>query len=284
MHLERNQADKAATERVNSSVASSARLPPEVAPEEAIAAVMCALVDRLTAGEAHYLFEALPASMRSTFATCVRHRTGKLTLKLNRTEFLERVAEHLGVTPSHAEIVCEAVFDAVRSELPDQLVGDIAHQLPRGLQELWLAGLGPELRPWEATLSAEDARCVVEDEIQEQVPLPDEVSSSDAFAAVMCVLSQRVSAGEARDLLAGLPVTMRGLVDRCARHRSEEAEVFGREELLRRVADHLKLDANSVAPIVRAVFSAAKRVLPEKAVFDIGSQLPLDLRELWERA
>ncbi len=284
MFLERTQADEAATERVTSAVASSARLPPEVLAEDAIASVMCALVDRLTAGETHHLFEALPSSMRSLFATCVRHRGGQPTMKLDRAAFLERVAEHLGVTPAHAEIVCETVFDAVRNELPDELVGDIAHQLPRGLQELWLSGPRIESRPAEATLSAVDARRMALEAIDDSVALPEGVMSADAFAAVMCSLSQRVSGGEARELVLGLPETMRGLVDRCALHREEEADVFGHDELLRRVAVHLQLDPGSVEPIVRAVFAAVKRVLPEKATFDIGSQLPLDLRDLWERA
>ncbi len=283
MHLERNQADQAATDRVRSSIASNARLPSELAPEDAISAVMCALVDRLTAGEAHYLFDALPASMRSLFATCVRHRTGQPTMKLDRVDFLERVAEHLGVTPAHAEIICEVVFEAVRCELPDKLADDVAHQLPRGLQELWLVRrMRVEAPPAEATLAADEARRAIEEEIAAKAPLPAGVTSGDAFSAVMCALSQRVSRGEARELVLGLPETMRGLLERCAAHRSEESDVFGRDELLRRVALHLQLDPAEVEPIARAVFTAVKRILPEKAAFDIGSQLPVDLRELWE--
>jgi len=284
MHLEGNQVDQAAMERVRSSLSSSARLPADLAPDDAIAAVMCALVDRLTAGETHHLFEALPGSLRSLFATCVRHRIGQPTTKLDHVDFLERVAEHLAVTPAHAEIICEAVFDSVRNELPDKLVGNIAHQLPRGLQELWLSGRRIEAMPVEATLSAEEARRAVEEEIAERTRLPEGVTSCDAFSAVMCTLAQRVSGGEARELLLGLPATMRGLVERCARHRSEESDVFGREELLRRVAIHLRTEPAGAEPIVCAVFGAVKRVLPGKATFDIGSQLPVDLRELWEGA
>ena len=263
---------------------SSARLPSDVAPEDAISAVMCALVDRLTAGQAHHLFDALPAPMRSLFTTCVRHRTGQPTMKLDRVDFLERVAEHLGVTPAHAEIICEAVFEAVRCELPDKLAADVAQQLPRGLQELWLARRRVEAPPAEATLPADEARSAIAAEIAENTQLPAGVTSGDAFSAVMCALSQRVSRGQARELVLGLPETMRGLVDRCALHRSEESDVFGRDELLRRVAAHLQLELSEAEPVVRAVFTAAKRILPEKATIDIGSQLPVDLRDLWEDA
>ncbi len=282
MHLERSIADRAATERVQRSVAGSARLPRDLAPEDAIAAVMCALMDRLTAGEAHHLLDAMPASMRPFFSTCVRHRVGQPAQRLDRVAFLERVAEHLGVTPSHAELVCEVVFDAVRSELPDKLVDDVAHQLPRGLQQLWLAGPRFESPPEEATLSAEDARLAIEEEIERSVALPSGVTSIDAFSAVMCTLAARVSGGEARELAAGLPATLRGVVERCSLHRAEESEVFDRDELLRRVAAHLSLEPAEVEPIVRAVWGAASRVLPEKATRDVASQLPVDLRALWD--
>ncbi|MBX3207749.1 MAG: DUF2267 domain-containing protein [Labilithrix sp.] len=282
MHLERTVADQAATDRVQRGVADNARLPRELAAEDAITAVMCALMDRLTAGEAHYLIEAMPASMRPFFATCVRHRAGQPTMRIDHVEFLERVAEHLGVTPAHAELVCEVVFDAVRSELPDKLVDDVAHQLPRGLQQLWLAGPRIEPLPEEATLSSQDARLAIEEEIERSVALPAGIGSMEAFSAVMCALVARVSGGEARELAAGLPVTLRGLVERDAKDRAEEPEVFECDELLRRVATHLSLDPAEVEPIVRAVFGAVRRVLPEKATSDVASQLPVSLRELWE--
>src|SRR5687767_12208699 len=98
------------------SVASAARLPATLAADDAIAAVMCTLTSRITAGEAHELLEALPRTVRSFFEICVIHREGLPTLKLDRAEFLDRVAEHLGVTPAHAELVCAVVFDAIRSE------------------------------------------------------------------------------------------------------------------------------------------------------------------------
>jgi uncharacterized protein (DUF2267 family) len=284
MHLERSAADQLATDRVRRTVAASARLPADLVADDAIAAVMCTLMDRLTAGEAHHVIDALPVSMRPLFAACVRHRIGQPTLKLDHVEFLRRVAEHLGVTPAHAELVCEVVFEAVRSELSDKLVDDVAHQLPRGLQELWLAGPRVEPPAEEAILSSDDARLAVEEEIERSVALPPGVTSAAAFSAVMCALAARISGGETRELAFGLPMTLRGLVDRCTRHRAEEGEVFGHEELLRRVATHLLLEPSDAEPITRAVFRATKRVLPERVTVDIASQLPVDLRALWEGA
>jgi len=284
MHLDRSIADQTATDRVRGIVAKNAQLPRDLAAGDAIAAVMCTLMDRLTSGEVHHVVEALPASMRPLFATCVRHRTGKPTMRFDRVEFLARVAEHLDVTPAHAELVCEVVFEAVRSELPDKLVDDVAHQLPHGLQQLWLSGMRFEPPPEEVTLSSRDARLAIEEEIERSVSLPPGITSMNAFSAVMCVLAARVSGGEARELSLGLPDTLRGLVKRCSLHRAEESETFDREELLRRVGAHLAIEPSDAEPIVRAVFKAAKRVLPEKAVDDVGSQLPVPLRELWQGA
>ena len=50
-------------------------------------------------------------------------------------------------------------------------------------------------------------------------------------------LAQRLSGGEARDLVESLPEGLRARVDVCAGHRDERGEVFDRAEFLRRVAD-----------------------------------------------
>ncbi|MDF2694817.1 MAG: hypothetical protein K0S65_3200, partial [Labilithrix sp.] len=266
------------------AVAATARLPRDLTAEDAVTAVMCTLVDRLTAGEVHNLVLALPPSISPLFTTCVRHRIGQPTTKLDRVEFLRRVAEHLAVTPAHAELVCELVFDAVRSELPDKLVDDIAHQLPKGLQELWLSGPRLEPVPEEATLGAADARLAIEEEIERATSLPESVTSDDAFSAVMGALAARLSGGEVRELSCGLPDTLRVLFDRVCEGRREEGEVYGRDELVRRAARELHVEADVALPIVRAVFRATKRILPGKATFDVTSQLPVDIRALWEEA
>jgi uncharacterized protein (DUF2267 family) len=112
---------------------------------------------------------------------------------------------------------------------------------------------------------------------------PD-VTAADAFTAVMCVFSRRLSGGEARDLLLSRPQSLRRLVDRCMVHRPEPCDVFDRDELLREVARHLHVDAARAAALVRATFAGVKRPIPTKAVHDVSSQLPMDLRELWDEA
>lgn len=278
---EREEAGVDAASRVRGIVAVTARLPPDLSVEDAAGAVMGTLAERLTAGEARKLLDAMPPSLRVMVEPFVLDREGRPTTKLDRAAFIARVGERLGVIPAHAEIICEAVFQAVRRELPQEAVVHVARELPRGVAQLWLA-VAPVEPIAEATLAADDARRLVVEEIESAVKLPRGIDGEDAFSAVMCAFSERLSGGEARDLLLGLPDSLRPLVDTCMLHRSEVGAVFGRDELLRRVEDHLHVDASRAEATVRAGLSAVKRVLPEKAVLDVASQLPADLLELWE--
>jgi uncharacterized protein (DUF2267 family) len=118
-------------------------------------------------------------------------------------------------------------------------------------------------------------------ELEEQGVLPPGVRGTEASSGVLCVLAQRLSGGEARDLVASLPPGLRARVDVCARHRGERGEVFDRAEFLRRVATHLNVTEPQAEAITRAVFAVVRRRLPSKEVQDVASQLPRELRTLW---
>lgn len=269
--------------RLRRHVAESARLPASLTVEAAVAAVMCVLVERLTAGEAHQLLEGVPQALRPMFQMCVVHRMGRPVLALDRAELLARVADHLDVTPAHAEIVTSAVFDAVRAELPPELAHDVASQLPRGVKELWLSRpiLAPDL---DTTIRAEQQRREVEAEIERRAPLPPNVTAAKAFGAVMCALTRRLSGGEAKDVLLGLPADLRELVEGCVIHRGERPAMFDRDELLRDVREHLSIGGADAERIVSAVLRAAKRVLPQTTTVAVTSQLPSDLAGMWSSA
>lgn len=270
--------------RLRRTVAQSARLPAPLPVEAAVAAVMCTFVERLTAGEAHALLAAVPGAVRPMFEMCATHRAGKPTaVEMDRAAFLVRIAEHIDVTPAHAEVIGSAVFTAVRAELPPKLVADIWAQLPHGLKELWVAPpiSAPAL---DVTIPTEEVRHAVEVDIERRAKLPPHVTAAAAFAAVMCTLARRLSGGEARDVVAGLPIDLRPLVERCATHRSERGGVFGREVFLGGVREHLAIELPDAERIVREVFRAAKRVLPQQTIANVASQLPSELRALWQGA
>jgi uncharacterized protein (DUF2267 family) len=117
--------------------------------------------------------------------------------------------------------------------------------------------------------------------VEEEVALPANVTGVDAVSAVVCVLGQRLSGGEAADLVQGLPRSVRDRLLPCPRHRRERPDRFGREGLIERVAAHLKVTAFEGEGITRAVFEVVRRALPGHEVRDVASQLPGDLRALW---
>jgi uncharacterized protein (DUF2267 family) len=121
-------------------------------------------------------------------------------------------------------------------------------------------------------------------DVQAKAALPATVTGDAAFAAVMCALSRRLSGGQARVLSLSLPESVRGLVERCVRHRDEEASVFSAEQLIEDVQAHLDCDPDLAEVIVGAVFFATKRLLSDKIIDDVRSQLPTDLGDLWTRA
>jgi osmotically-inducible protein OsmY/uncharacterized protein (DUF2267 family) len=122
---------------------------------------------------------------------------------------------------------------------------------------------------------------LVLDHIERSGALPAGVSAVEAAAATLCALSLRVSADEVRELTKFLPGDVSRLVRPCARHREAPAEIFDREEFLRRVGEHLVVSEQESERLTRAVFEAVRMWLPGRDVHEIAIQLPNDLRDLW---
>jgi uncharacterized protein (DUF2267 family) len=262
-------------------VAERAELPSCATAESVVAEVMCLVTERLTSGGAHRLVEALPIPVRPLFQRCADHRRGPVR-KLDRAELLEIVADRWGVSPRHAEQICQAVLGAVRSYVPTDVADRVGQQLPADLKALWFAPLPPIAAHDTARFDElEAARRDIYSSIERSGVLPAGINPAEAFMAVMCIFSRRLSAGEARHVLLALPNTLRPLVDSCMLHRFESPETFGEQEFVHKVADHLETTPEMATRLSRAVFSAVKRWLPEKDVEDITGQLPFDLRTLW---
>jgi uncharacterized protein (DUF2267 family) len=263
-------------------VASHACLPPHVTPEAASIAVMCAVIERLTRGRARMLLSALPEPVRAMFEGCMAHRTGPASA-LDRPELLEQTAANLGITRAHAEDVCRAVLVAVREQVPSSLADDVARELPAGLKELWFSmpSAGAPVADASTTDPEVVRRAVFAAMDEAAFELPHEIDGGAVFAAVMCIFSQRLSGGEARHVWLALPNTLRALVTACMLHRDEAAVPFSRDEFLHRVSEHLGTPAALSEKLVRIVFAAVKRCLPDREIQNAASQLPPDLRILW---
>ncbi|MDI1450219.1 DUF2267 domain-containing protein [Polyangium sp. 6x1] len=124
------------------------------------------------------------------------------------------------------------------------------------------------------------SRRIVE-HIEQAGRLPQKVRTPEAAAAVLCVLSRRLSKGEAKDLASCLPETLQSLVQPCAAHRDLASDVFDRGEFLNLLAEHLKIEAAEAERVARAVLQGVRALLPQGEIEHLRSQLSSELWELW---
>lgn len=111
--------------------------------------------------------------------------------------------------------------------------------------------------------------------------LPLWIPATEAVSTVMCTLIQTLAEETARDLFLALPEYIRFLLRNCDMP-GKRPHFVDLEEFTCQVAGALKLTPEDVEKIARAVFSAVKRHLSEKEVYELTSQVPGDLKVLWE--
>jgi uncharacterized protein (DUF2267 family) len=119
------------------------------------------------------------------------------------------------------------------------------------------------------------------EDVRRRVRLPPTITPQDAIQATMCSLSQHVSGAEVRHVFLSLPPSIQPILGRCRAHREEPTSRFGRDELLRRIAEHLDVSLDEAERTTEAVLRAMSARLPAKEVPAVAAQLPLELRSLW---
>jgi uncharacterized protein (DUF2267 family) len=274
-----------ATERFFRHIQQSGAVPSGISAEQAATAVLCTLTMRVTGGQARDYVASIPQPLSALLIPCVQHR-GEQPEKFDRAGFLQRVTDHLGVSMEDAERISRAVFAAVRSDLPQREADDVESQLPRDLAELWRAPAADvtergEPQPVINIAGRDEATQRFFRDILGSGALPLGMAPEVAATAVLCILTLRVTGGQARDYVASLPRALNTMLLPCAAHRDEQPEKFDRAEFLRRVADHLSVGVEEAERITRAVFRGMQHDLPQREVDDVETQLPRDLAELW---
>jgi uncharacterized protein (DUF2267 family) len=273
--LSSNRAETEA--RFFEAIGEDAALPPWLHPVDAARVTLQVLLDRLTPGQAHVLVGALPPKI-GALASNERH--GRLRGGL--VELVDRVAFELGVAPASAELVVTAVFRALETLVTPDLHARVGQQLPSDLRELWLAPTATPAVTEEDVQGDLDSMRQILGDIERSEVLPLRVTAREAFSTVMCLFARRLSGGETKELFFGLPRTIRPLVERCMLERPEKAVAFGADELFASVARDLGTELDAAEAIVDAVIAAVTRVLPREELEHVASQLPLDLRTLWQ--
>ena len=103
----------------------------------AAASVLTHLEYRLTSDEAKDLNAQLPVKLQEILDESRRADGGQVH-KLHKDEFVACVANDLGRAPEDAESIIRAVFATVRTHISDGEADDVAAQLPKDLEPLWM--------------------------------------------------------------------------------------------------------------------------------------------------
>lgn len=110
--------------------------------------------------------------------------------------------------------------------------------------------------------------------VEQQTRL-DRDGAKRATRATLETLAQRLSKGEARDLLEQLPAEMKPWI-----YTESPAEPFDMEEFLRRVAEREDVDVATADRHARAVFYALGRAVSADEIADVAAELPQDFEPL----
>lgn len=144
-------------------------------------------------------------------------------------------------------------------------------------REAYLADAGRGLNR-VATLfsSMEVHNCL--DDVRRIGDLESTAEAQEAATAVLAVLAERITDGEADDLARALPAD---LADVLEERDSAEAQSFGPEAFISRVGERTDVDEETARLYARAVFSAVNEVAPE-GLTRAREQLPADYDRLFE--
>jgi uncharacterized protein (DUF2267 family) len=104
----------------------------------AAASVLVHLAHRLTSEEAADLSAQLPHKLREILSESQRADTGRPVHKLHKDEFIACVGSDLERPPEEAESIIRSVFATVRSHISEGEAEDVAAQLPKDLEPLWM--------------------------------------------------------------------------------------------------------------------------------------------------
>jgi uncharacterized protein (DUF2267 family) len=98
--------------------------------------------------------------------------------------------------------------------------------------------------------------------------------------ATLQTLAERISGGQARDVAAQLPEEVRGYLDT----DEETAQRLDRAEFLNEVRARAGVDDRRAGDGARAVLTTVRDVVSPDEFEDMVSELPKDIRQLFERA
>jgi uncharacterized protein (DUF2267 family) len=251
-------------------VQRSLKLSPEEA-ERAVQATLRTLAERISGGEARDLAVQLPPEAAALLAD------GSKAERFDLEEFLRRVAEREGVDINEAESHARAVFAALGRTVTHDELRDMASELPKEFASLVASAQPPPreqperppLMPADEFFGRVAARAGL-----------DRTAAARATEAVLEVLGERISGGQADDLADQLPRELYQplLVGKIRSHGA--ARPMSLKDFVDAVAEREGVPPADAREHARTVLGTLREAVSDKEFADTVAQLPDEYRAL----
>ena len=220
-------------------------------------ATIRALAEVVPSHQMHRLAEQLPVELKRVVddAAPGLHRS--------LDDVVRRVSELSGADTIEARTAIRSVV-ATLAETVNYPFKDLFAQLPPEFADL---------------IPTPEPRTTIDEflaQVQQAAGIDSREQAEQAVHATLRTLAERISGGQAKDLAVYLPAAVRTDLMTA----TEEAEPFGREEFLDRIAAIESIDRPTAERHARAVLTTVRVSVPAREVSDTLDQLPSDIARL----
>jgi uncharacterized protein (DUF2267 family) len=223
--------------------------------QQAVAATLETLAERLSPGEVRDLVEQLPLDLSVWLLT-------DHTEPFDVDEFLQRVAKRENVDIRTAEWHARTVLAVVREAIPPDEVADLLSDLPE------------DFRPIVLNLAIMPLDTFVHHVAEATDLEPD--AAVRAVEAVLQTLAERLPAGEVDDLKSKLPVGLHAVLSCGADRADHDTRTASAEAFVRHVATREGASLREATRHTRAVLETLRDAIGVEEFSDIVAELPKD--------
>ena len=223
------------------------------------------LGQRITRGEARDIAAFLTGGLQEILMSALERAE-----RFGLDQFVRRVAELEGVDEATAYRHVQAVFVALGEAVAPGELSDMAAQLPKDFDPLHAAARsgGQSTRQDPLVLGVA------------QLASLEPVRARRAVEAVLETLAVRISYGEVEDLMERLPPDLRPALER-GLSQSRRATRMSLDQFLDRVAKLEGVPREEAERHARVVFAALRKLVPDKEIYDVESELPGEYASLF---